>query len=375
MNSEMGPAYTKEDLEFDMVKFQQQAVASPSDNVLGTLWGTDNGLSALTYAPGEYLHAKDASYDLFLDGQVGNDFMEWSKNASNLFNQPSTAPMTDAIPTTTTTTTTASTDRYVSPTALACVSPTNWNTDSGEQQSPYTMTDDATTASSSAASSEGSALKQPPTPSSVGVHDTKFRVSKTKAKAASTRARSRVEAKSKSVSSASSIASSASASSSRCSNSGHGGSHNITLRTASRKPKQPIKMEDGAHTAGLSPDSSPSSPDPNAENLTSEERRARQNHNVVEKQYRNRLNAQFERLLAILPANESNASEGSTRHGDFDDRRMSKAEVLELARRRIHSLEQERKQLRAERQNLLENVSIMQRAVQHRQIGTLVGSV
>ena len=42
---------------------------------------------------------------------------------------------------------------------------------------------------------------------------------------------------------------------------------------------------------------------------------------------------------------------------------MSKAEVLDLARRRIRALEDERVKLQEERRGLLENVGAMQRAV------------
>jgi hypothetical protein len=170
---------------------------------------------------------------------------------------------------------------------------------------------------------------------------------------------------------------------------GHGGNHNVTLRTASRMPKPQLAAPTGASSlsstaAGSSvpktesPNSdasraplSPSSPDDgsgsgNAESLTSEERRARQNHNIVEKQYRNRLNSQFERLLSILPANQMEGVE-SGRTVEFDERRMSKAEVLDLARRRIHALENEVQQLYSDRDNLRDNVATLNLAIQNGQ--------
>ena len=164
--------------------------------------------------------------------------------------------------------------------------------------------------------------------------------------------------KSKPKSSKSSKAASASAAAASAT-SGHGGNHNIQLRTASRKPK----------TNASPKSSSPAEEeDDDEEALTNEEKRARQSHNAVEKQYRNRLNMQFERLLAVLPADQQ--AEARDRHhikggssSDADDKRMSKAEVLDMARRRIRALEEERLALQEERKGLIENVSEMQRAV------------
>jgi len=81
----------------------------------------------------------------------------------------------------------------------------------------------------------------------------------------------------------------------------------------------------------------------------------RRNHNGIEKRYRNRLNQQFERLLAVLPAecrkaalNPQDAAEGSA--SDGEDRRLSKAEVLDMARQRICDLEmREQEAMRAAR--------------------------
>ncbi|PNP57193.1 hypothetical protein FNYG_15280 [Fusarium nygamai] len=89
-------------------------------------------------------------------------------------------------------------------------------------------------------------------------------------------------------------------------------------------------------------------------NDTPKERRTRASHNLVEKQYRNRLNAQFESLLSSLP---EQLRAGNNGNGDTDesegndaDRRVSKGEVLEMARKHIQLLEQECAQL--ERENL-----------------------
>ncbi|KAL6364880.1 hypothetical protein LRP88_00853 [Fusarium phalaenopsidis] len=94
-------------------------------------------------------------------------------------------------------------------------------------------------------------------------------------------------------------------------------------------------------------------------NDTPEERRTRASHNLVEKQYRNRLNAQFESLLNALPEQARSGGNGNGNgNGDDNesdaandaDRRVSKGEVLEMARKHIQALEQERNQL--ERENL-----------------------
>ncbi|KAM0428247.1 hypothetical protein ACHAPT_007148 [Fusarium lateritium] len=90
-------------------------------------------------------------------------------------------------------------------------------------------------------------------------------------------------------------------------------------------------------------------------NDTPEERRTRASHNLVEKQYRNRLNAQFESLLSALPeqaryGGNGNGDDNESEGANDADRRVSKGEVLEMARKHIEALEQERNQL--ERENL-----------------------
>ncbi|KAM5353793.1 hypothetical protein ACJ41O_000443 [Fusarium nematophilum] len=90
-------------------------------------------------------------------------------------------------------------------------------------------------------------------------------------------------------------------------------------------------------------------------NDTPEERRTRASHNLVEKQYRNRLNAQFESLLSALPEHArhggpGNGDDNESEGANDPDRRVSKGEVLEMARKHIQALEQERNQL--ERENL-----------------------
>ncbi|TEA19340.1 Allergen Fus c 3 [Colletotrichum sidae] len=119
---------------------------------------------------------------------------------------------------------------------------------------------------------------------------------------------------------------------------------------------------------------------------TAEERRNRASHNLVEKQYRNRLNAQFEGLLNALPEQVrgpagvaagagAGTGDGDGGGGGGDDsdpqhadqeRRVSKAEVLDMARRHIKSLERERHELQRERSDLLRNLEMME----HEMAGT-----
>ncbi|KAK0649765.1 hypothetical protein B0T16DRAFT_410673 [Cercophora newfieldiana] len=83
--------------------------------------------------------------------------------------------------------------------------------------------------------------------------------------------------------------------------------------------------------------------------------RIRHSHNIVEKQYRNRLNAQFERLLAVLPARYETDEEeqGQGRRGDVPDKTISKAEVLGMATQRIKVLEQQNRELLARQDQLM----------------------
>lgn len=134
------------------------------------------------------------------------------------------------------------------------------------------------------------------------------------------------------------------------------------LRTASRPTRKSSRKS--TRTSAASPSEVESNtPD---EQATPEEQRARRNHNLVEKQYRNRLNAQFERLLSVLPTDQqrrpgrSGDEDGS---GGSDDKRMSKAEVLDCATRRIKELESERHYLQQERKELLKSMELMNGAI------------
>ncbi|KAL1865289.1 hypothetical protein VTK73DRAFT_5402 [Phialemonium thermophilum] len=115
---------------------------------------------------------------------------------------------------------------------------------------------------------------------------------------------------------------------------------------------------------------------------TPEERKSRASHNQVEKQYRNRLNAQFDTLLQALPDTvrsplfpPGSAASVVDGEGDGDDneagaagsssgawtgqRRVSKAEVLDMAVVHIKNLESERDALELERDQLTENIRVL----------------
>lgn len=94
---------------------------------------------------------------------------------------------------------------------------------------------------------------------------------------------------------------------------------------------------------------------------TAEEKRSRECHNQVEKQYRNRLNAQFESLLDALPENMrrgESSNDGDHNYEGFSsaERKVSRAEVLDMARRHIKLLERECALLEGERDDLRDNV-------------------
>jgi len=145
------------------------------------------------------------------------------------------------------------------------------------------------------------------------------------------------------------------------------------LRTAARKPRK----SSGARSAPSRTTASSSEFD---EQASPEELRARRSHNLVEKQYRNRLNNQFERLLSVLPpeqqrpfsldmgdrspqARKRRQSGSSSADSVFEDKRMSKAEVLDVATRRIQELEEQRARLLREKTELLQNMEIVNSAV------------
>lgn len=90
---------------------------------------------------------------------------------------------------------------------------------------------------------------------------------------------------------------------------------------------------------------------------TTEGQKSRNSHNLVEKQYRNRLNAQFEDLLHVLPESSWTTGPGPDGVGasggsNSEKKRVSKGEVLDLARQRIMFLEEENKKIERENSDL-----------------------
>lgn len=138
-------------------------------------------------------------------------------------------------------------------------------------------------------------------------------------------------------------------------------STNTTNTTVSSTDEQPVKRERR----------SPSLISKNAHKQRGtesvEERKNRNSHNVVEKQYRNRLNAQFESLLDTLPAavrRMSGDDEGATGEParSKGEKRVSKGEVLDMGRRHIQALEEERENLTIERNKLRDSLNQLREA-------------
>jgi hypothetical protein len=79
----------------------------------------------------------------------------------------------------------------------------------------------------------------------------------------------------------------------------------------------------------------------------------RASHNMIEKQYRTRLNEHFEILLRTLPPSTTSYN-GDSGHRDntSSERKVSKAEVLMIATRYIQSLETESRRLKGDNEQL-----------------------
>ncbi|KAK0623457.1 hypothetical protein B0T14DRAFT_179202 [Immersiella caudata] len=88
---------------------------------------------------------------------------------------------------------------------------------------------------------------------------------------------------------------------------------------------------------------------------TAEERRNRNAHNIVEKQYRSRLNARFEGLLGALP--KSLRSPG-TGEGD-EEVRLTKGDVLDMSMTYIRTLESQRSDLEKEHEELSTSIACL----------------
>ncbi|KAH7119480.1 hypothetical protein B0J13DRAFT_457719 [Dactylonectria estremocensis] len=120
------------------------------------------------------------------------------------------------------------------------------------------------------------------------------------------------------------------------------------LRTASRKSKNRGRTNKHSTFSTLSRQEDRA--------LTSQITHARNSHNKVEKQYRNRLNQHFLNLLNVLPRiveadSQTDFEIGGNKACKFgrvkhdDSMQFSKGEVLEMASRCIQTLKQEREEL------------------------------
>ncbi|EXA32449.1 hypothetical protein FOVG_16285 [Fusarium oxysporum f. sp. pisi HDV247] len=89
---------------------------------------------------------------------------------------------------------------------------------------------------------------------------------------------------------------------------------------------------------------------------------ARKCHNLVEKQYRTRLKAQFENLLAVLPTAQDPDSVDKDATGN-PGRYLSRGQVLDAARERILKLENEVELSTLRRNWLLKDMERMERTL------------
>jgi hypothetical protein len=97
-------------------------------------------------------------------------------------------------------------------------------------------------------------------------------------------------------------------------------------------------------------------------------------HNPTERKYRERLNGNFETLLAALP---KPATGGPTDRltGEVEDRRISKGEVLLSAMAYIRELERSQRALEEERQYLENEVDRLQALCEGRRKGVGLTSI
>ena len=94
---------------------------------------------------------------------------------------------------------------------------------------------------------------------------------------------------------------------------------------------------------------------------TPKERKERDSHNMVEKMYRNRLNAQYESLMNSLPPEmqspaHTTAAGGQGASSDQADKPLSKGEVLEKSTAYIHELERNHARLIEENEAMSRNI-------------------
>jgi len=119
----------------------------------------------------------------------------------------------------------------------------------------------------------------------------------------------------------------------------------ITLSTRNSKNRRKAHSDSFSSSKGSSSES-------DSENARPSKGRA--SHNLTERRYRSRLNGQFESLLLALPPNLAAEADGAVKESDQPEKRISKSEVLILAKQHIEALERVREELE-ERHKTLEN--------------------
>jgi hypothetical protein len=85
----------------------------------------------------------------------------------------------------------------------------------------------------------------------------------------------------------------------------------------------------------------------------------RTTHNSTERKYRNRLNEQFDALLSALPTSSTN---NRSADDSLETKKISKAEILILAKERIESLEREKRELECEKCKYRESLDFLKLA-------------
>lgn len=131
-----------------------------------------------------------------------------------------------------------------------------------------------------------------------------------------------------------------------------GSSRRSSSQRGVSKPKTGKKQPHSSRTKSLNPDSRI---DVDASPLDS-----KRNHNLTEKRYRTRLNGQFETLLLAVPTKLVSASR-SCNFGS-DSQKISKSEVLILARQHIRYLEDKHSELERENQALRKDLERLKEA-------------
>lgn len=116
---------------------------------------------------------------------------------------------------------------------------------------------------------------------------------------------------------------------------------NGTSRQRGQRKRNSHQMRNGYLNKSSSPESSPSSSNATANNN-------RTSHNLVEKQYRTRLNDQFDFLLSSIPSDLVGHHMNGPERGDRPEKRISKADVLALAKKHIENLEKGKREVEEE---------------------------